>query len=256
VLAKPLTLPAEALARLVQMENLGDLHIALKPAAKWRRKAIQEQIETVLRSEFQRMGLLDNRGRVDSEVAASLAVVCRAGAEFYGWIKADGRTRGVLAAAIGREAILAVRDGDDVTLSQIRPETLPMALVAQTPEVPPATGQQVSLLQSELKAGASGRVRTEAGVGMRPAPPEVRMAQQIAQQPTLGGGELYVAVRDRLGRRKTVPDPLRYADTPTGRWLNFMMPAGDGEQRILLKPATPNELAGRLQEMHRALSAS
>lgn len=254
MLAKPLTLPAEALARLVQMENLGDLHVALKPTAKWRRKAIQEQIETVLRSEFQRMGLLDNRGRIDGEVASSLAVVCRAGAEFYGWIKADGRTRGVVAAAIGREAVLAIRDGDEVTLNQIRPESLPMVLVAQLPEVPPAQGQQVSLLQSDLQAGASGRVRTEAGVGMRPAPPEVRMAQQIAQQPTLGGGELYVAVRDRLGRRKTVPEPLRYADTPAGRWLNYMTPTGDGEQRILLKPATPNELAGRLQEMHRALS--
>lgn len=254
MLAKPLTLPAEALARLVRMENLGDLHVTLKPTAKWRRKVVQEQIETVLRSEFQRMGLLDRRGRVDGEVASSLAVVCRAGAEFYGWIKADGRTRGVLAAAIGREAVLAIRDGEDVTLNQIRPESLPMVLVAQLPEVPPAQGQQVSLLQSDLRAGASGRVRTEAGVGMRPAPPEVRMAQQIAEQPTVGGGELYVAVRDRLGRRKTVPQPLRYADTPTGRWLNYMIPTGDGEQRILLKPATPSELAGRLQEMHRALA--
>ncbi len=254
MLAKPLTLPAEALARLARMENLGDLHVALKPTAKWRRKAIQEQIETLLRSEFQRMGLLDNRGRVDGEIASSLAVVCRAGAEFYGWIKADGRTRGVLAAAIGREAVLAIRDGEDVTLNQIRPESLPMVLVAQLPEVPPAQGQQVSLLQSDLQTGASGRVRTEAGVGMRPAPPEVRMAQQIAQQPTVGGGELYVAVRDRLGRRKTVPQPLRYADTPTGRWLNYQTPTGDGGQRILLKPATQSELAGRLQEMHRALS--
>jgi hypothetical protein len=63
-----------------------------------------------------------------------------------------------------------------------------------------------------------------------------------------------VAVRDRLGRRKTVPQPLRYADTAAGRWLNYQTPTGDGDQRILLKPATPSELAGRLQEMHRALS--
>ena len=60
-----------------------------------------------------RLGLLDNRGRLDVEVAASLAVLCRAGAEFYGWINEGDKTKGVLAAAIGREAVLAIRDGDD-----------------------------------------------------------------------------------------------------------------------------------------------
>lgn len=255
MLEKPLTLHVEALARLVRLENLGELHVTLKPLAVWRRKADQDTLETEIRSEFLRMGLIDNRGRMDVEVAASLAVLCRAGAEFYGWINEGENTRGVLAGAIGREAVLAVRDGVNVRITQIRPETLPIALVSKTPDVPPSRGEAVNVLRSDMLATVGGRQRTAAGVGMRPAPPEVRIVQNVVAQPTTGGGELYVAVRDRMGRRRPVQEPLRYADTATGRWLNYMTPGGGDEQRVLIAPAARGDLVARLQEMHRGLSA-
>ena len=213
VLEKPLTLHVEALG---PPGADGEPRRPARHAETAGRVAAQvrpEPIEIEARKEFMRLGLLDNRGRVDVEVAASLAVLCRAGAEFYGWINEGDKTKGVLAGAIGREAMLAVRDGDMVTVTQIRPETLPMALVSQTPDVAPSRGEAVNVLRSDMLASAGGRQRTAAGVGMRPAPPEVRIVQQIMAQPTTGGGELYVAVRDRVGRRKSVPDPLRYADT-------------------------------------------
>jgi hypothetical protein len=254
VLEKPLTLHVEALVRLVRMENLGELHVTLKPQAMWRPEADQDLLEVEARKEFMRLGLLDNRGRVDVEVAASLAVLTRAGAEFYGWINEGDRTRGVLAGAIGREALLAVRDGDAVSVTQIPPESLPMALVSKTPDVPRSRGEAVNVLRSDMLASTGGRQRTAAGVGMRMAPPQVRIVQQIMAQPTTGGGELYVAIRDRMGRRKPVLDPLRYADTENGRWLNHTTTTSDGEQRILVAPATRADLAARLQEMHRNLS--
>lgn len=255
MLEKPLKLHMEALARLVRMESLGDLHITLKPQPVWRRKADQERVETEARKEFQRLGLLDRRGRVEVEVAASLAVLCRAGAEFYGWINEGDDTKGVLAGAIGREAVLAVREGAMVTVTQIRPETLPNALVGQTPDVGVPRGEAVSILRSDMLATVGGRQRTAAGVGMRPAPPEVRIVQQIMAQPTTGAGELYVAVRDRMGRRVPVRAPLRYADTPNGRWLNYMTPTADGDERVLVAPASRADLIGRLQEMHRNLTS-
>lgn len=255
MLEKPLKLHMEALARLVRMENIGELHVTLKPPTVWRRKADQQRLETEARNEFQRLGLLDRRGRIEVEAAASLAVLCRAGAEFYGWINEGDDTKGVLAAAIGREAILAVREGPTVTITQIRPEMLPNALVAQTPDVAPSRGEAVSVLRSDMLATVGGRQRTAAGVGMRPAPPEVRIVQQVIAKPTTGTGELYVAVRDRMGRRTPVRTPLRYADTETGRWLNYMTPAGEGDERVLVAPASRNDLAGRLQEMHRNLTS-
>jgi hypothetical protein len=254
VLEKPLKLHVEALVRLVRLENLGDLHVTLKPLAVWRPRDDQARLEVEARQEFMRLGLLDNRGRVDVEVAASLAVLCRAGAEFYGWINEGDRTKGVLAGAIGREALLAVRTGAMVTVTQIRPESLPMALVNQLPDVPPSRGEAVNVLRSDMLASTGGRQRTAAGVGMRMAPPEVRIVQQIMAQPITGGGELYVAIRDRMAGRKPAPDPLRYADTENGRWLNHTTTTSDGEQRILVAPATRADLAARLQEMHKNLS--
>jgi hypothetical protein len=253
VLPKSLTLPAEALRRMVALENLGELHVTLKPPALWRPKHIEHEVETRTRAEFARLGLFDRRGRLDVELVASLTVLCRAGAEFYGWINEGDKTVGVLAAAIGREAILAVRDGDSVSLSQIRPETLPEALVGQTKDVPPGRGEAFSVLQSDALAAVGGRQRTEAGVGTRPAGAEVRLAQKIAELPTTGGAQLSVAIRDSMGRRRAT-QPLRYADTESGRWLNHTTDVGNGESRILIAPAGRRDLVVRLQEMHRTLT--
>lgn len=254
VLPKSLTLPAEALVRMVALENLGELHVTLRPPAVWRPKQTQHEVETRTRAEFARMGLFDRRGRLDVELVASLAVLCRAGAEFYGWINDGEKTVGVVAAAIGREAILAVRDGQSVSIRQIRPEMLPEALVGQAKEVPPGRGDAFSLLQSEALASVGGRQQTEAGVGTRPASTEVRLAQKIAELPTTGGGQLSVAVRDSVGRRKVSEQPLRYADTERGRWLNHTTSAGNGDNRVLIAPASPRDLVARLQEMHRTLT--
>jgi EspG family len=254
VLPKPLSLPAEALARLVALENLGELHVTLKPLAMWRPKQVEHELETRARGEFARMGLFDRRGRLEIELVASLTVLCRPGVEFYGWINQGDQTRGVLAGAIGREAILAIRDGDLVSLRQIRPESLPEALVAQVPDVRPGRGEAFNVLQSEALASVGGRQRTEAGVGTRMASPEVRLAQKIAELPTTGGGQLYVAVRDGLGRRRATEQPLRYADTEHGRWLNHMTALSDGDHRILIAPAAHRDLVARLQEMFRSLS--
>ncbi|MPZ84395.1 MAG: hypothetical protein GEV28_29985 [Actinophytocola sp.] len=253
VLAKPLTLRTDSLSRLVRRENMGELHVTLKPQAVWRPRDEEQRIESATRAELTRLGLFDRSGRPDVELVASLTVLCRAGAEFYGWINEGDTTRAVLAAAIGREAILAIREGDTVRLNQIRPDSLPEVLVAQTPDVPPARGEAHSILRSEALAAVGGRHRTEAGVGSRPAPPSVRAVQQIAAQPTTGGGELFVAVRDRMARRRPVAYPLRYADTPNGRWLNHMTEAGGGEHRVLVAPAARADLVRRLQEMHRDL---
>lgn len=254
VLPKPLTLPAEALVRLVGLENLGEPHVTIKPKAMWRPKAVQHEVETRTREQFARLGLFDRRGRLDVELVASLTVLCRAGAEFYGWINIGEKTIGVLAAAIGREAILAVRDGDSVSLNQIRPEALPEVLVAQTADVQPGRGEAFSLLQSEAMASVGGRQRTEAGVGTRPASTEVRLAQKIAELPTTGGGQLYVAIRDSAGRRRATEHPLRFADTEAGRFLNHTTVQRDGEKRILIAPASRRDLVVRLQEMHATLT--
>ena len=249
-----MTLPAETLARLVVLEQIGELHVTLKPMAVWRRRRDQEELDRSIRAELAAGGAFDERGRVEAELAASLAVLTRPAIECYGWIDRGDRTVGVLAGAIGREAVLAVRDGETVQLSQIRPESLAEALVGQTADVRPGKGDAVAFLQSEALASVGGRRETAAGVGTMPASREIRLAQRIAELPTTGGGELSVAVRDGLGRRRISEQALRYADTANGRWLNLMTPLPDGDNRILVAPASGRDLVARLGEMRQALS--
>jgi hypothetical protein len=91
--------------------------------------------------EAARLGWVDRRGRLDVEVVESLSVVCRAGVEFSGWLASPAAgTVGVLAAATGREGILAVRDGDEVWLRRAQPKKLAEALVAQLPEMHAGSG--------------------------------------------------------------------------------------------------------------------
>ena len=174
--------------------------------------------------------------------------------EFYGWIHHENRTTGVLAAAIDGEGLLAVSDGECVRLRQVGTRNLPEALVRHIAEVPPGTGDAVSFVQSEAAATVDGRHTSEVGARTVAASREIRLAQRIANQPTTGGGQLSVAYRDRMGRRQTSAHPLRYVDTPSGRWLNLTTTLPDGDNRVLLAPASRTDLAARLREIHRALT--
>lgn len=253
-LEQPLTLSAEALVRLVDMENLGELHVTLKPLGIWRPQKDREAINKAIQDELAAMGLFDRHGRVDVEVASSLAVLCRPRTEFYGWIHREDCTIGVLAAAIGREGVLAVRDGEEVRLSQIGTTTLAEALVRQTAEVAPGRGDTISFVQSEAAAAVNGRRTSDSGARIEPASREIRLAQRITSQPTTGGGQLSVACRNHISRRRASEHPLRYADTANGRWLNLTTSLPGGDNRILLAPASKSDLAARLREMHHALT--
>lgn len=253
-LQQPLTLPAEALARIVAVENLGELHVALKPLAVWRPQSERDAFDRATRDGLAAMGLVDRRGRLDVEVASSLAVLCRPRTEFYGWIHREDRTTGVLAAAIGGEGVVAVRDGEEVRLRQVGTRNLPEALVRHIAEAPPGNGDAVSFVRSEAVAAVGGRQTSEAGARTVAASREVRLAQRIADQPTTGGGQLSVACRDHLGRRRASEHPLCYADTANGRWLTMTTPLPGGDDRILLAPASRTDLVARLHEMHRALT--
>jgi ESX secretion-associated protein EspG len=253
-LQQRLTLPAERLARLVELENIGELHVALRPLAVWRPQKDREALDRAIRDELAAMGLVDRRGRLDVELESSLAVVCRPKTEFYGWIQRGDRTIGVLAAAIGKEGVLAVRDGDEVRLRQVGTKNLAEALARQTAEVPPGKGDTISFVQSEAVAAVDGRRTSEVGARTEAASREIRLAQRIASQPTVGGGQLSVACRDTMGRRRASEHPLRYADTAHGRWLNMTATLPGGDNRILLTPASQSDLAARLREMHHALT--
>lgn len=241
-----MTVPVDVLAWLVRAEGLGELHVVLAPAARWIPRTARNELESRYREEVRA------RFGTDEDALGSLAVLCRATSEFYGWISVGGTAIGVLAAAIGGEAMLAVREGDSVWLSQVRRSVLAEALVAQTPEVPAARAQSVTVDLTEVLATSAGQQPTASGVSLRQASQQVRLVKQITEWDTTGCGEFYVAVRDGMGRRIGVSQPLCYADTVRGRFMNYVTGTGSAA-RITVAPACRSHLTARLEEMHRSL---
>ncbi|MFL6143203.1 MAG: ESX secretion-associated protein EspG [Labedaea sp.] len=88
----------DALTRLLSAERIGGLHRVLSPAAVWRPPDEAEAVTEAARDEIARLGWHDRRQRLDAEVAAALAVLCRGQSEFYGWISHGESTIGVLVA--------------------------------------------------------------------------------------------------------------------------------------------------------------
>lgn len=225
-------------------------HPVVAATGKWRPRAARSDLDARACAECGRLGWLNRRGRLDAEVVAALGVLCRASVEYFGWVNDGTKTTGLLTAAVGREALLATRDGDLVRLSQVRADTLPETLVEQIAEVPAARTQSVRVARAELAATTrDGRRRSEGGVGSYPASEPARQARQLVDLPMLGTGELHVVVRDQVGRRRTLPEPVRYADTSHGRY-GYQV----SEEQVMIVGVTRADLVARLRDAYRALA--
>jgi hypothetical protein len=245
VLPGPARLSVRALTWLLEVERIGEPHLVLAPAAMWYPPDEQDEQLATAREEITALGWYDRRKRLEIEVAVALAMLCRAESEFFGWINCGRATVGVLAAGIGRHGLLAVRDGDSVWLNRVGRAVLAEILVGQTPEVPAGQGKPVTV---SLGSGCQQGI-TEAAVRVGPASVAVRWVRQLIALPTTGSGELYAAVCDGMGRYR-VSEPVRYADTRQGRYLNLTT----GPDDVLVAPARRADLVARLKERRRTLS--
>lgn len=256
VLPAPVSVDVATLARVVRQAGLDEVHVVLAPAGAWRPRAAERAAEDSARAACARLGWLDRRGDLDVDVAAALRVLCQPTVEFYGWIDDGMRTLGVLAATTGHAALLAVRSEDTVWLTQIRASVLADALAAQTPDVPAGRGQPLRALRAEVAATSpkDGRAISTTGAMRLPASAEARRIRLLTELSVMGGGELRVAVRDHLGRRRVAEQPLHYVDTAQGRYLTLSEIAG-GEPYVLIIPACRDDVTARLRDQQRRLTA-
>lgn len=141
--------------------------------------------------------------------------------EHYGWISTTVNGRpvryGVLAAAAHPEAVLAVhmQDTDTVALAPARPAELTDVFLAQLPKSPPASGKPVSARYPGLRSGdrTNRARRRQTGPGGADDQRGTRPAQDRRRQPVHG------RPRSQARHPETLPSPLNYLDTTTGRWL-------------------------------------
>jgi EspG family len=244
VLPGPTRLSVAALTWLLEAEQLGEPHPVLASAAVWRPSVEEDELRTATRAEIAALGWYDRRARLDVEVAAALAMVCRAESEFFGWITRDRTTIGVLAAGLGKHGLMAIRDEDSVWLKHIGRDTLAETLVAQLPDVAAGQGKPLAVSRVELMRG---RRVNQTAVRVGQAGSDARQVQRIMALPRTGSGELYAAARDGMGRY-WASEPVRYADTQDGRYLNLPT----GTDQVLVAPARPTDLVDRLTRLARS----
>lgn len=238
----PVELPVFALAALIEWEGVGEPHLTLRPQPVWREPVEHAELTRTALDALGGAGVLAGPGQVDPHLRDLLSLFTTPVAEYYGWFTVDGRTRAVLAAAGGMDAVLAIRDGEMVRLTEISRDHLLPALLAELPDVPPHPGERLSVTAADLAELHAPAEATE-----RPVPAHVSDLLRIIRRPVLDGGELYAASRDQLGRY-TTRGPVRYADTERGRHLNYTLGAGDNLE-IVLAPATPDSLTAALNRV-------
>ncbi|MFD7659464.1 ESX secretion-associated protein EspG [Actinosynnema sp. NPDC059797] len=135
-----------------------------------------------------------------------------------------GRSVRVLAAAKGHSAVLAVLDGDRLTLRPASSEGLPREALSVLPQLPAGPGHSVTLPSADLDAAAAASATPDdlakalAARGIR-----AEDAQTLATmfQDASNRGQFGAAHRDKWGKRVRPDNVVAFFDTPAGRYIQL-----------------------------------
>ncbi|MBO0839901.1 MAG: ESX secretion-associated protein EspG [Sciscionella sp.] len=256
MLPKSFSVPVDVLDRIVRMEKLGELNIALAPTPMYYPEQLNNARNREAMAHFDKLGFVGRRG-LDDEVAAALSALCRAHTEYFGWHFGggdDGRV-GVFAGSLGRDAVLAIRTKSTIELRPISPDQLAESLAQALPYARPGRGQTVSIRKTDLDA-SNGEHSVSGGLALREMSgkqaAQLNVIRQLRQLPSTACGELHAGIRDRVGRHAETEFPLRYIDTTNGRWLSAYT-TSSGEPWLIFTPGSPQELSARLHELRGTL---
>ncbi|MFI9388624.1 ESX secretion-associated protein EspG [Kutzneria sp. NPDC052558] len=254
-------LPADVLTTVLRWEGIDRPHTVLAVTALWMDDDTRREVDRKVLAELANRGLADGRG-VDAGFRATMGAIARPAVEFYGWISTGPDMTGVLAVASGSEAVLIIRHDETVTLYAARPDSLAEAVVAQLPAVPPAHGRSLNVPETDLSGARPAQDSDEgfAGFGSQTGPStDVKLFNTLMNEPRTATSQLYVAVRDGLGRRVRATHNLSVIDvapgrSAEGRWMTQEATNGAGGNWVYAAPANPQALTAKLYEMVRALS--
>lgn len=237
MLAGSVRVTVSSLTRILRQHRLG-VHPVLDVTPTFTDGAQDRAAEAAMWREFGELGLLDRRGRLDPGVLDALLVLARPSVEYFGWFTSSCRDYSLLVAELGDDAVVAVRGAHAVRITPVDGDSLAETAIRQLPPVRPARIRAVNIRRTELSDNSS-------------SDKDVSVVRQLVAQAPTGLGELHVAVRDRLARRRTTTEPVRYRDSRRGRVLVRLT-----EDYLSLAPADHRLLAARLRDAYEALIAT
>ena len=260
------TLALDTISTVWRRENLGEPHNVFVDTRYWLDEEGERQALQSAGDDMAMHGLLMGRD-LSPDFRETLEILARPNVEYFGWIavvpnnERDGSNIAVLAASVGPDAVLAIRDGDQVTLGPCSADGLAEALVDKMPNVSAGHGRSVNLPEREMRQlrarrgkGAPGEAPALAAEAFNVFPrqsmaDDARDLFTVLELPRHGGGELYAAARARSGERRRYQHPLVYMDTEQGRWVTQLSGDQPGERWMMAAPANRSLLIGKLHEM-------
>ncbi len=167
-----------------------------------------------------------------------------------------GRSVRLLAAGTepgeSEQAVLAVKDGDTLTLRRAAATGLAREAVHQLPALSPGPGRSVTLRSVDLDAAAEASYDIETlrmalrryGVRADDAGTLTRMAAEAGSR-----GQFGAAVRDRLGRRVRATHVVGFFDSPHGRYVQLRRNSPSGDPWSTIAPVDSKRLIGHVEEL-------
>lgn len=244
---RPVEIAVSPLFSLLQREDLGEPHTMLTGGERYFSPRFAVEAERVIQQELTDAGLGDEQDY--RRFVELVAVVQHATVEFYGWVTGVDENYGVLVASHGRQAVSAVRVGDNVRFERCHADQLVEVLVSRLPEVPAGRGDSFSIGHTDFHS------RSRAGTVMRrtaPARPEkARRLDTLLDARRRYVTKLYAAKRDD-GFRQRSERWVTILDLVDGRWVLSVTQAR-GEKWISAGPGTSQVVADRLVELARSV---
>ncbi|GGP70401.1 ESX secretion-associated protein EspG [Saccharothrix coeruleofusca] len=169
-----------------------------------------------------------------------------------------GRSVRVLAAAKGRSGVLAVLDGDQLTLRPASGEGLPREALSVLPPLGPGAGHSVTLPSPDLDAAAAGAsTPEELETALRGRGVRAEDARTLAEMFRDAGhrGQFGVAARDKWGKRVRPERVVAFFDTPKGRYVQMRRAAPGQQPWSTVSPVDLRRLTHHLDELFRESNA-
>lgn len=245
--AEPERFQVDLLAAMVAKVTGAELHLALAPQAVWRPDDADVAFRRAADAALARFHVPTR----DEPTFADLAHLLTTPAEArFGWL--SDTTRGVnistLVAADQRFGVVAVRDGQEISIRTFQRDRLSKVLADVLPQdVPKSPEPSLTVLRSEVRGARQAELN-----GTRPSRAVMR-ADYLASLEPYFIAELHAEFRDHTGQPRHPRFPLRVYDNAEGRWTVQAKPHYD-DQLLHFAPATATDVADRLDELRRELN--
>jgi hypothetical protein len=202
------------------------------------------RIKAAVYSDLERRGLVRSR-RAEPELEDVLRLLARPTISIDAVAMLDMQAQvplKAMAAATGRQALLAVQGDLKITLTPIRDTALASSIVNVLPPGKPGPGASLSLPVDAI---------TASGGAHRKPDPEHKIKLQhlnsVMQRPIVRAGQFGITIRDQQGKATRLPG-VSWFDNDAGRYMNLVRGAHDGESWLTLTPADGARIAYRLSE--------